>query len=312
MFKRFREAFPSIRETIDFNNINALTTTFDWNFYEGTAVAVAAREAKETMCAALKEGAFYRGDYHHGAFLALLFLGVRLREGHTYRFVDLAKVSNARFLQRALYFVTIALLIEVPAVRSLYSEEERRSAQRLAMFSAVYYIPYFLETVSYDKAPLNDLRLIWRVRQLKMYEEKMATEVLKVMDRHTDYLGPRHIPAALVDSRVPREEREELARAIADATEDWGGEELALHGPAVLPGPNFASGQAHWQGLQGRPSLATFASPESFLLFRTLTQQPGDLVWMRKPSDEWHLYPAFVQFSAYVKKKSVVNDPAER
>ena len=115
----------------------------------------------------------------------------------------------------------------------------------------------------------------------------MATEVLKVLNRHTDYLGPRHVPAALVDSRVPREEREELARAIADALEDWGGEELALHGPAVLPGPNFASGQAHWLGLQGRPSLATFASFESSLLFRILGQQPGDLAWLREPCDEW-------------------------
>ena len=53
---------------------------------------------------AIWKGAFYRGDYHHGAFLALLFLGLRLREGVVYRFVDLAKVSNARFLQRALFF----------------------------------------------------------------------------------------------------------------------------------------------------------------------------------------------------------------
>ena len=59
----------------------------------------------------------------------------------------------------------------------------------MAVFSAIYYIPYFLETVHYDKAALNDIMRVWRVRQLRMYDEDMATEVLKVLDRHTDYLG---------------------------------------------------------------------------------------------------------------------------
>ena len=162
---------------------------FNWEFYEGTAVATAAREAKESMKAAMLRGAFYRGDYHHATFLALLYLGVRLRPGVTYKFVDLAEVSNARFLQRALYFTMITLLLRVPAIAALYTEEEQRNIRRLGMFSSVYYIPYFLDTVHYARAPLNDLQLIWRIRQLRMYDDKIASECLKVMDRHTDYLG---------------------------------------------------------------------------------------------------------------------------
>ena len=189
LFKRFREAFPDIRDTIDFTNVNNLIVKFDWRRYEGTAVAVAALEAKESLSAAVRQGGFYGGDYHHGAFLALLYLGVRLRAGVVYNFVDLAAVSNARFLQRALYFATITLLINVPAVNALYTEEEKTNIQRLGMFATVYYIPYFLDTIHYDRAPLNDLKLVWRIRQLRMYDNAMATEVLKVLDRHTDYLG---------------------------------------------------------------------------------------------------------------------------
>ena len=123
---------------------------------------------------------------------------------------------------------------------------------------------------------------------------------------------PRHVPAALVDTRVPEEEREELAIAIANALEDWGGEELALDGPAALPGPQFASGQVFWLGLDGRPSLASFVSPESSHPFRTLGQQPGDLEWQRRPIGEWESYPTFVEFKNYVLNKAVVNDCAER
>ena len=123
---------------------------------------------------------------------------------------------------------------------------------------------------------------------------------------------PRHLPAALVDDRLTADEREELARAIADALEDWGGEELPLDLPVMKPGPNFASGLTYWVGLEGRPSLASFASAECSLIFRTIGQQPGDLGWQRLPSEEWDSHPSYTDFSNYVKKKLVVNDPAER
>ena len=48
------------------------------------------------------------------------------------------------------------------------------------------------------------------------------------------------------------------------------------------------------------------------MIFRAIGQQPDDLVWLREPSEEWDTYPTFVEFSDYVKKKAVVNDPAER
>ena len=65
LFSRFREAF----ETIDFTALNTIVVRFDWNMFEGTAVAVMAREAKARMVEAMKEGAFCRGDYHLATFL---------------------------------------------------------------------------------------------------------------------------------------------------------------------------------------------------------------------------------------------------
>ena len=80
----------------------------------------------------------------------------------------------------------------------------------------------------------------------------------------------------------------------------------------MKPCPNLASGMTYWVGLEGRPKLSSFASPESSMIFRVIGQQPDDLVWLREPSEEWETYPTFVEFSNYVKKKAVVNDPAER
>ena len=138
---------------------------------------------------AMRNGAFYRGDYHHAAFMALLFLGVMLRPGAVYKFLDLAEPSNARLLQRGHYFLIMTLLMRIPEIYDIYSEEERRQIHNLGQFSALYYVPYFLQSVFAARAPMNDLNLICRMRQLRMYDPHVADPVLKCMDRHTNYLG---------------------------------------------------------------------------------------------------------------------------
>ena len=80
----------------------------------------------------------------------------------------------------------------------------------------------------------------------------------------------------------------------------------------MLPGPKFASGQLFWLGLDGRPSLASFASPESSQHFRAIGQQPGDLLWLRERIEYWVTFPSFIEFKNYIEKKAVVNDCAER
>ena len=67
-----------------------------------------------------------------------------MRDGANFTFPDLAEVSNCRFLQRANYFILIALIIELPAVRDLFTLVDRRRIERLALFCALYYAPYFL------------------------------------------------------------------------------------------------------------------------------------------------------------------------
>ena len=114
---------------------------------------------------------------------------------------------------------------------------------------------------------------------------------------------------ALADSKVTVKERQELATAVADALEDWGGEELDL-GQIQKPGPNFASENMYWAS--GKPRLSSFVTHESSMMFRMLDQQPDDLAWLREPVREWENYPAFVDFQFFVRKMVVVNDPAER
>ena len=83
-----------------FRNLNNILNRFDWQAWDGTTLADSAREAKANVRKALEAGAFIRGDYKYAAHFIMLFLGVRITDGAVYKFPDLAKISNARFIQR--------------------------------------------------------------------------------------------------------------------------------------------------------------------------------------------------------------------
>lgn len=191
-FNKFRAAWPEISQAIDYDNLDNVLLKFDWNRWEGTDVARVARETLEELLKMERNDTFKRGDYKHFVKFCLLFLGVKLGPNSKYRFPDLAKVSNARFLQRGLFFLLIFMLSFLPEVRALFTEEELFENERLAMTSALYYGPYFLTSPVACQAARNDIRLVKNLWGLRMYEEKIADQLLAVMDRHSDYLGFVH------------------------------------------------------------------------------------------------------------------------
>lgn len=146
IFTKFRSSFPSINSTLDYNNINQLVRRFDWDRWQGTDVARVAREAKETMSQLVMGGSFPRNDYKFAAQLILIYLGVRVRPGSNFVFPDLAKANNARFIQRCLYFILMELLMPVPAVTDMFDARDQEMIGDMALFCAVYYGPYFLQT----------------------------------------------------------------------------------------------------------------------------------------------------------------------
>ena len=126
-------------------------------------MARAARKAKETLLELVRAGCFQRGDYKWAAELILIYLGVRIKPGSNIVFPDLAKASNARFIQRCLYFVLMFLLMDVPAVSNMFSAREQETIADMALFSALYYGPYFLQTTIASRWLFSSSRYIWTV-----------------------------------------------------------------------------------------------------------------------------------------------------
>lgn len=53
---------------------------------------------------------------------------------------------KAKFALRLLFFVLMGLLLNFPAVRELFTAEERNHILLMSVFCSVYYGPYFLST----------------------------------------------------------------------------------------------------------------------------------------------------------------------
>ena len=146
LFNRFRASFPDISATLDPTTINQTVRRFDWARWEGTDVARTAVRARATVGGLVRAGCFTRGDYKYAAEFILLYLGVNIQAGRKFVFPDLAKASNARFIQRSQYFVIMELLMDVPAMQGMFSAREQETIADMALFSALYYGPYFLQT----------------------------------------------------------------------------------------------------------------------------------------------------------------------
>ena len=190
------------------------------------------------MLESRNRGLFQRNDQRFAAYFILMKLGGPLPEGVLYTLPDLAEPSNSRFLQRMLYFGEIYLLMNVPAVRALFSDEERRLISRMSLFCTLFYGPYFLSTPIASKAATHDLDLTEKLRDFSDHVQEIAEQALKVMDRHSDYLSPKMIIMILADYTLPSQVRQEFGTSLHAKLEEgvWGGEEFEV-GETEGPGP---------------------------------------------------------------------------
>ena len=60
------------------------------------------------------------------------------------------------------------------------------------------------------------------------------------------------------------------------------------------------------------PEVSSFLRLQSWLPFNKLRFSDDDLDWLMLDSDVWELQPGYNRFSDFVKKLTIVNDPAER
>ena len=184
---------------------------FDWEENEGTPQGEAAKEVLDWAKDAKRTAQYSRGDYMSALNLVLLFLGSVLGLCTLPR---PARISKARFLQIGLYYLTVFLLLDIPEVAALFTQQEIVEIQTMAEFCALHYIPFMLKAKYAASAPRNLLTAIHRLRSIRVSHPVVAAVALQKRELHLNFLSPELVIFAIFDDQVPVVEREAMAKKL--------------------------------------------------------------------------------------------------
>lgn len=310
IFLRYNKGYAELVDNIDYDNLRV----FDVAPWLGTFVEQLVFDVRNWAKHAYNTQVFPRGDYYDLLNLIIMFLGAN-PPGFVFKFHKPKRVSNARFMQPAEYYITLELLSRQI---NFLSNDQKKEVSDMAFICALFYGPGFLKCSMGSSAAFNDLTSMMNYRNLRNYMKPAADEALATWNRHLDFLTPQHIVASLLCDDFSDEQREGLASALLDLLP------LRNHNlpptRVTYPGPNFAINDAFWPTNDNLPRLSQFATLDSFLIFNILEISDIHLQeWWETPVDQWiddenspNYKSGFHQLKVFVSFHQYTNDAAER
>jgi len=159
-------------------------------------------------------------------------------------------------------------------------------------------------------SPSNLLTTIYHLRLIRDDSPLVATIALNKWKKHLNWISPELAIFAIFNKNTPVEERQALANELYSCKEDWVPGELPIAAMAT-PGPNFPTNDLFWH--RGEPpSLVTFITFRSFLLWEVMSHDHSKLVWLTRDTTEWEEFDDYRELHFLSNNMMVVNDPAER
>ena len=303
LFVKWSNAWNTVKEAFE-QSIDFEFKKFNWEEKEGSVTEAIAKLVMEWARKAKKEKKFSRGDYDNALNYLLAFGGVPV----DFNMARPCRVSKARFLQLALYYLQIYLLLDLPEVQELLTAEE---VSVMAEYCALHYIPWMLQAKFAASAPRNLLTAIERLRAYREDNYQVATIALKKRENHhLNFLSPELAVFALFDEQVPSMKRQAMASQLLSLQGLWEPGERLIYQLSVPGHHTFCTSEEYW--LDGRPTFHNFINGRSFLLWEALRKNHQDLDWLALPVSQWKTNQNYVEINFIVNNLSVVNDPAER
>ena len=104
----------------------------------------------------------------------------------------------------------LALLQEV----LMFLTSGDKKINRLNLFCALFYTPWFLQSSKPEKAPTNDLMAYKAMKEFAKHDQLVAEEVSKIIRRHGWYLSEKLVIVALVDEDLEDHLRQKVATKL--------------------------------------------------------------------------------------------------
>ena len=209
-------------------------------------------------------------------------------------------------MQIALYYLSIKLVKNVPAIKSMFNKDELIEINCMAEFVAIHYTKQMLSAKHGASSPRHLLDSIYNLRAITITHPVVTTAALAKYEAHLEWLDAELAIFGIFDTALPEEQRQEAAKKILEHRMQLRHEFLI--NSRRPPGPNFTTSAT----FATRPRLATLVNGRSLLLWHVMGHTLEDLTWMEQPVALWLQFPKFRELNRFVTGLSVVNDPAER
>ena len=296
-YKRLKDGWNKIVENgIDYEDLEL----FDWEQWDGTFLAERAYQVLAYLQSLREKNTFPREDLKELLSLVLMWLGYKVEN---FRFQYPGAMSHARFLMQSIYSMKIFLLSRQ---LDIYSAEELEEIKSLGIFVGLFHAPWYFQCPLASTAPMLHLSSIHQMKKLKSILPDLAEVILESISLHLWYLTPQSIPLALTDENLSADQRSWIATGLSSIPRM---EVLPMGKPTF---PNLSTWSDKLWAEDKLPELSTMLGPESWLLFNKLGMGDEDLDWLQLDPLVWELKPGYVRFRDFVKRLTIVNDPAER
>ncbi|XP_065684263.1 uncharacterized protein LOC124807852 isoform X1 [Hydra vulgaris] len=292
LFKKIQNFWETIKPDINLNNLNR----FEWSKRKGTFLEEQALKTKIYLEYALFTEKFPRGDYKHLAELVLVWLGSD-KLGN-FKFRKPIAFHHARFLSKAIYYMTIERLTFHLQQFDIIREEEIATVPQIAEFIGLFHARWFLKAPLAVSSPSLDLCAIRDMTKYGSFKKTVSTTAIKSIKNHLWFLTERNVVFALCDETLDNNIREKIAKKLF-----------------LYPRPsNLTLGKPLFPNIDIKkiPELWQLVGPQSWILIQQLNLSVIETEWMQVSSKDWNNFSGYRVLKTFVEKLTVVNDCAER
>ena len=253
------------------------------------------KDSCEFLQQVIDTNVFPRSDYRQMAELALLLMTEKVPEN--FKIPPPGAAHEARFMSTSLYCMKVVLVKEIFQV---CDDLMLSKIIDFVMVMCIFFVPYFLQTSLFLKAPQLDLKFSQDLNELVQstknsnYKKVCKSMIASLQTTHPYYLCQELVMLSLMDEDVSIAEKEDIADRIRHTQAEKVDENLFK--PIF---PNF----------EGKMKLSDFAEERSIYFFK-LFDIPTD--FLSKHPNDWETDKDFIKMKSYCLHLNSVNDPAER
>ena len=186
---------------------------------------------------------------------------------------------------------------------TITSQKQVPKIRAFTDFVAHIYAMWWLTCATAVDAAWNDLTLFQHLCEYKSVDKGIAVSAIKALERHLWYLTGEMLPLALFSTKVPDDDRRDLADAILECKPV----DIPMRAPQQRFGNGF--GKPRFPVLSPTTRLADLANSDCWFGMHQLNIDPA---FLPLDVDDWSSSAAFQAGAENVRAINVVNDCAER